>query len=129
MGIIMSVGVSVSNAVMLITNAEEIRQTNGGDARGAAREAAGLRLRPIVMTSVSMVVGMMPMAIGEGEGGDAISPLGRAVIGGLVFSTFAVLIILPMVFTWVQGNVPLVSPSLDPEDAESQHFIKGLNEG
>ena len=129
MGIIMSVGVSVSNAVMLITNAEEIRQTNGGNARSAAREAAGLRLRPIVMTSVSMVVGMMPMAIGEGEGGDAISPLGRAVIGGLVFSTFAVLIILPLVFTWVQGNVPLVSPSLDPEDEESTHFIKGLSEG
>jgi multidrug efflux pump subunit AcrB len=127
MGIIMSVGVSVANAVMLITNAEELRQQNG-DALKSAREAAGLRLRPIIMTSAAMVVGMLPMAIGEGEGGDAIAPLGRAVIGGLFASTFAVLLILPMVFTWVMGNVPVKSPSLDPEDEESEHFIKGLQE-
>jgi multidrug efflux pump subunit AcrB len=127
MGIIMSVGVSVANAVMLITNAEELRQHNG-DALKSAREAAGLRLRPIIMTSAAMVVGMLPMAIGEGEGGDAIAPLGRAVIGGLIASTFAVLLILPMVFTWVQGNVPLKSPSLDPEDEESEHYIRGLKE-
>lgn len=127
MGIIMSVGVSIANAVLLITNAEELRQNNG-NALQSAREAAGLRLRPIIMTSVAMVVGMMPMAIGEGEGGEAIAPLGRAVIGGLVFSTFAVLIILPMVFTWVQGSVPLTSPSLDPEDEESEHYIKGLKD-
>ncbi|MET1055769.1 MAG: efflux RND transporter permease subunit [Pedobacter sp.] len=127
MGIIMSVGVSVANAVMLITNAEELRQQNG-DALKSAREAAGLRLRPIIMTSAAMVVGMLPMAIGEGEGGDAIAPLGRAVIGGLIASTFAVLLILPMVFTWVMGSVPLKSPSLDPEDEESEHYIKGLEE-
>lgn len=126
MGIIMSVGVSVANAVMLITNAEELR-LNNGDAMKSAREAAALRLRPIIMTSAAMVVGMLPMAIGEGEGGDAIAPLGRAVIGGLIASTFAVLIILPMVFAWVQGNVPVKSPSLDPEDEESEHYIKGLN--
>jgi multidrug efflux pump subunit AcrB len=126
MGIIMSVGVSVANAVMLITNAEELRLGNG-DAMKSAREAAALRLRPIIMTSAAMVVGMLPMAIGEGEGGDAIAPLGRAVIGGLIASTFAVLIILPMVFAWVQGGVLVKSPSLDPEDEESEHYIKGLN--
>jgi len=125
MGIIMSVGVSIANAVLLITNAEELRKVNG-NALESAREAAGLRLRPIIMTSVAMVMGMLPMAIGEGEGGDAISPLGRAVIGGLIASTFAVLIILPMVFTWVQGKVSTVSISLDPEDEESTHYIKGL---
>jgi len=125
MGIIMSVGVSIANAVLLITNAEELRKVNG-NALESAREAAGLRLRPIIMTSVAMVMGMLPMAIGEGEGGDAISPLGRAVIGGLIASTFAVLIILPMVFTWVQGKVSTQSISLDPEDEESVHYIKGL---
>ena len=127
MGIIMSVGVSIANAVLLITNAEELRKNNG-NALESAREAAGLRLRPIIMTSVAMVMGMLPMAIGEGEGGDAISPLGRAVIGGLIASTFAVLIILPMVFTWVQGKVSTQSISLDPEDEESIHYIKGLSE-
>jgi multidrug efflux pump subunit AcrB len=125
MGIIMSVGVSIANAVLLITNAEELRQVNG-NALESAREAAGLRLRPIIMTSVAMVVGMLPMAIGEGEGGGAVSPLGRAVIGGLIASTFAVLIILPLVFAWLQGNVTIKSPSLDPEDEESTHYIHGL---
>lgn len=127
MGIIMSVGVSIANAVLLITNAEELRQHNG-DALKSAREAAGLRLRPIIMTSVAMVAGMLPMAIGEGEGGGAVSPLGRAVIGGLVASTFAVLIILPLVFAWVQGKVSTTSPSLDPEDEDSVHYIKGIQE-
>jgi multidrug efflux pump subunit AcrB len=125
MGIIMSVGVSIANAVLLITNAEELRQVNG-DALKSAREAAGLRLRPIIMTSVAMVMGMLPMAIGEGEGGDQVSPLGRAVIGGLIASTFAVLIILPLVFAWIQGKVTTDSVSLDPEDEESKHFIHGL---
>ncbi|WP_442587873.1 efflux RND transporter permease subunit [Pedobacter sp. AW31-3R] len=125
MGIIMSVGVSIANAVLLITNAEELRKVNG-NALESAREAAGLRLRPIIMTSVAMVVGMLPMAIGEGEGGGAVSPLGRAVIGGLIASTLAVLIILPLVFAWMQGNVSTDSVSLDPEDEESTHYIHGL---
>ncbi|WP_421940259.1 efflux RND transporter permease subunit [Pedobacter sp.] len=127
MGIIMSVGVSIANAVLLITNAEQLRKNNG-DALASAREAAALRLRPIIMTSVAMVMGMLPMAIGHGEGGDQVSPLGRAVIGGLVASTFAVLIILPLVFAWVQGKVSTTSISLDPEDEESTHYIKGLKE-
>jgi Cu/Ag efflux pump CusA len=80
------------------------------------------------MTSVAMVMGMLPMAIGHGEGGDQVSPLGRAVIGGLIASTFAVLIILPLVFAWVQGKVSTDSISLDPEDEESTHFINGLKE-
>ncbi|MDB5119637.1 MAG: acriflavin resistance protein [Sphingobacteriales bacterium] len=125
MGIIMSVGVSIANAVLLITNAEHLRKHNG-DALISAREAAALRIRPIIMTSVAMIAGMLPMAIGHGEGGDQVSPLGRAVIGGLIASTFAVLIILPLVFAWVQGKVGTQSISLDPEDKESIHYIKGL---
>ena len=103
MGIIMSVGVSIANAVLLITNAEQIRKVSG-NALEAAREAASLRLRPIIMTSVAMIMGMLPMAIGHGEGGDQVSPLGRAVIGGLVASTFVVLLVLPLVFAWLQGK-------------------------
>ena len=122
MGIIMSVGVSIANAVLLITNAEELRRHNG-DALLSAREAAALRLRPILMTSVAMIMGMMPMAIGHGEGGDQVAPLARAVIGGLFTSTFAVIIILPLVFAWVQQKTTTQSVSLDPEDKESRYFV------
>lgn len=123
MGIIMSIGVSLSNALLLVSNAEELRKSNGGDALAAAKEAAFLRLRPIIMTSLAMVAGMLPIAIGHGEGGDLIAPLGRAVIGGLVASTFAVLIFLPLVFAWVQGNSSTDSVSLDPEDEESKQYV------
>jgi multidrug efflux pump subunit AcrB len=122
MGMIMSVGVSIANSVLLITNAEELRKHNG-DALKSAREAATLRLRPILMTSVAMIVGMIPMASGLGEGGDQTSPLGRAVIGGLLASTFAALLILPLMFAWIQGNASTQSVSLDPEDKESKFFI------
>ena len=122
MGMIMSVGVSIANAVLLISNAETIRKSSN-DALGAAIEAAKLRIRPIVMTTLAMVAGMLPMAIGFGEGGDQVSPLGRAVIGGLIFSTFSVLIVLPLVFGWVQKKASIVSNSLHPEDEESIHFV------
>jgi multidrug efflux pump subunit AcrB len=121
MGIIMSVGVSIANAVLLITNAEQIRRRTG-DAVAAAREAVTLRLRPIIMTSVAMIAGMLPMAIGHGDGGEQVSPLGRAVIGGLLFSTMAVLIILPLIFSWIQGKAGVASVSLDPTDNESKHY-------
>ena len=125
MGIIMSVGVSISNSVLLITNAEQIRLHNK-DAILSARESAALRLRPILMTSVAMVAGMIPMATGLGEAGDQSAPLGRAVIGGLIASTFAALFILPLVFAWVQAKTSVASVSLDPEDKESIHYIPTL---
>ncbi|MBN9297652.1 MAG: efflux RND transporter permease subunit [Filimonas sp.] len=127
MGMIMSVGVSIANSVLLITNAEHLRKHNG-NAIASAKEAASLRLRPILMTSVAMVVGMIPMASGLGEGGDQAAPLGRAVIGGLIASTFAALFILPLVFSWVQGKTSTDSVSLDPEDKESKHYIPSLYE-
>ncbi|MCW5833466.1 MAG: efflux RND transporter permease subunit [Labilithrix sp.] len=128
MGIIMSVGVSIANAVLLVTNAEELRQKSG-DAVAAAREAASLRIRPIVMTSLAMIVGMIPMAIGHGEGGDQVSPLGRAVIGGLFASTFATLLVLPLAFAWVQGRSSTASVSLDPNDPESKYFAGAVRHG
>lgn len=122
MGMIMSVGVSISNAVLLIFNAEMLWKS-GQSALAAAKEAASLRLRPIIMTSVAMIVGMIPMASGLSESGDQTAPLGRAVIGGLLCSTFAVLLILPLVYAWAKGSTSRVSVSLDPEDKESQYYI------
>jgi multidrug efflux pump subunit AcrB len=127
MGMIMSVGVSISNSVLLVTNAEEIRLATGDSLR-AAHEAAGTRLRPILMTSVAMVAGMIPMASGLGEAGDQAAPLGRAVIGGLIASTFAALFILPMFFAWLQKKTTTESVSLDPADKESKHYISSLYE-
>ncbi|HEY4335631.1 MAG TPA: efflux RND transporter permease subunit, partial [Puia sp.] len=122
MGIIMSVGVSISNAVLLITNAEQLRRHNG-DALKSAREAAALRLRPIMMTALAMVVGMIPMASGLGEAGDQTSPLGRAVIGGLIASTFAALFILPLAFGWGMKKTGTESVSLEPEDEASRQYL------
>ena len=126
MGIIMSVGVSIANSVLLITNAEHLRMHNG-NAWESAKEAAALRLRPILMTTIAMVAGMIPMASGWGEGGDQASPLGRAVIGGLIASTFAALFILPMVFAWMQGKASTQSVSLDPEDKDSKFYLGAAN--
>ncbi len=127
MWVIMAVGVSIGNAVLLISNAETLR-LKSGNAVEAALEAARLRIRPIIMTTLAMSAGMLPMAIGFGEGGDQVSPLGRAVIGGLLASTFAVLILLPLVFAWVQNKTTIQSASLDPEDENSTHFINSNNQ-
>lgn len=125
MGIILSVGVSISNAVLIVTNAEQLRKQNG-DALKSAYEAASIRLRPIIMTSVAMIAGMLPMAIGHGESGEQVAPLGRAVIGGLIFSTFAVLVILPILFAWIQGSTTTQSVSLDPDDVGSKFYEQQL---
>ncbi|HLZ17694.1 MAG TPA: efflux RND transporter permease subunit, partial [Cyclobacteriaceae bacterium] len=124
MGIIMSVGVSVANAVLLVTNAEALRVKNG-DALQAARTAGALRLRPILMTSIAMVAGMVPMASGFSESGEQAAPLGRAVIGGLVASTFAALVILPVVFMVVQKSTATDSVSLNPDDRNSPYYDLG----
>lgn len=121
MGMIMSVGVSVANAILMITNAENLR-LEVKDARKAGIMAAGSRIRPILMTSIAMIAGMIPMASGLGEGGDQVAPLGQAVIGGLIASTLVSLLILPGVFTLVQRKASLVSVSLDPEDSESKYY-------
>ncbi len=121
MGIILAVGVSLANGVLLITNAEQLRKQNG-DAVKSAKEAVSLRLRPIIMTSIAMIAGMLPMAIGHGESGEQTAPLGRAVIGGLICSTFAVLVILPILFAWLQSKTSTQSVSLDPDDSESKFY-------
>lgn len=119
MGLIMSTGVSVANAILIVTNAEALRLSYR-DTFKAAAVAASVRLRPILMTSLAMIAGMIPMASGLGESGDQSAPLGRAVIGGLIASTAASLIIVPLVYGWLQQKASLVSPSLLPEDEVPQ---------
>jgi multidrug efflux pump subunit AcrB len=118
---IMSVGVSVANAILMITNAEHLR-LDIRNARSAGILAAGSRIRPILMTSLAMIAGMIPMASGMGEGGDQVAPLGQAVIGGLIASTLVSLLILPGVFILVQRKATYDSVSLDPEDAQSKFY-------
>jgi multidrug efflux pump subunit AcrB len=111
MGMIMSTGVSVANAILIVTNAETLR-LDYKDSTRAAITSASIRLRPILMTSLAMMAGMIPMASGMGEAGEQTAPLGRAVIGGLFASTLAALFILPQVFAWVQQKTTYDSPSL-----------------
>jgi multidrug efflux pump subunit AcrB len=118
MGTIMAIGVAVANAILLVTFAEQNRK-GGTDAKMAARNAAGERLRPVLMTSLAMITGMIPMALAIGRGSEEVAPLGRAVIGGLLAATLATLLVLPTVFGLVQRRVSLVSPSLDPDDPDS----------
>jgi multidrug efflux pump subunit AcrB len=120
MGAIMAIGVAVANAILLVTFAEKNRK-DGADAKTAARNAAGERLRPVLMTSLAMITGMIPMALAIGRGSEETAPLGRAVIGGLLFATAATLLVLPTVFGLMQNRASLVSPSLDPEDPDSPH--------
>jgi multidrug efflux pump subunit AcrB len=115
MGAVMSIGVSVANAVLLVTFARD-RWLAGDEQRDAAVSAARARLRPIVMTSLAMVVGMVPTAMALGEGAEQAAPLGRAVIGGLIASTLATLLVLPAIYSIVARKGPARVASLDPDD-------------
>ena len=117
MGIIMAVGVSVANAILIVTNAEALR-LEYKDPFKAATVAASIRLRPILMTSLAMIAGMIPMASGLGEAGDQSAPLGRAVIGGLAASTLAALFVVPLVYGWIQQKTSFESVSLLPENTQ-----------
>jgi len=114
MGIIMAVGVSVANSILIVTNAETLRPKYR-NASEAAKVSASVRLRPILMTSLAMIAGMVPMASGFGEAGDQTAPLGRAVIGGLIASTLAALFVVPMFYSLIQQKASFEDPSLLPE--------------
>ena len=122
MGSIMAVGVATANAILLVTFAERAR-VGGMNARDAGIEGARTRVRPILMTSCAMIAGMVPMALGLGEGGDQTAPLGRAVIGGLAAGTLTALFVLPAVFALVMGGAGRTSASLDPFDPASPHHV------
>lgn len=103
MGAIMSIGVATANSILLVTFANELRVT-GVPALKAAVTAGYTRLRPIIMTAFAMIIGMFPMALGLGEGGEQNAPLARAVIGGLSVATFATLFFVPLMFTLIHGR-------------------------
>jgi multidrug efflux pump subunit AcrB len=115
MGAIMAIGVAVANAILLVTFAERSRLA-GASPSEAAVEGARSRLRPILMTSLAMIAGMVPMALGLGDGGEQTAPLGRAVVGGLAVATLATLLVLPAIFSLVQGRAHRRSASLHPDD-------------
>jgi multidrug efflux pump subunit AcrB len=121
MGTIMCIGVSVSNSVMLVTFID-MEWRKGKLVPEAARAGAQDRLRPILMTACAMTIGMVPMALALEHGSELSAPLGRAVIGGLVVSTFATLFIVPSVFALLMGQRTARAPSLDPDDPASAHY-------
>jgi multidrug efflux pump subunit AcrB len=103
MGAIMSIGVATANSILLVTFANQKRES-GRTALQAAIDAGCTRLRPICMTAFAMIIGMLPMAFGFGEGGEQNAPLARAVIGGLSVATFATLFFVPLMFSIIHGK-------------------------
>jgi multidrug efflux pump subunit AcrB len=102
-GAIMCVGVATANSILMVSFARE-RMDEGMPAREAAVAAGHTRMRPVLMTALAMIIGMAPMAMGLGEGGEQNAPLGRAVIGGLLFATVATLFFVPTVFAMIHGT-------------------------
>ena len=101
-GAIMCMGVATANSILVVSFARD-RMDEGATALQAALDAGFTRFRPVLMTALAMIIGMMPMALGLGEGGEQNAPLGRAVIGGLVFATVATLVFVPVVFAAMHG--------------------------
>ncbi|HEY2911403.1 MAG TPA: efflux RND transporter permease subunit, partial [Gemmataceae bacterium] len=122
MGAIMAVGVATANAILLVVFAERARM-EGSAAGEAGAVGAKTRARPILMTSCAMIAGMIPMALGLGQGGDESAPLARAVIGGLAAATATTLLVLPAAFALVMDGAGSHSASLDPFDPASRHHV------
>jgi multidrug efflux pump subunit AcrB len=123
MGAIMAVGISVANSILLVSFAERARR-EPQDIETATRAGATGRVRAILMTATAMICGMIPLAIGIGEGGAQSAPLGRAVIGGLIFSTLTTLLVLPAFYALLQRRASVTSNSLNPEDPTSRYYVQ-----
>ena len=108
----MSIGVATANSILLVTFANE-RRNDGKSAMEAALEAGRTRMRPVVMTAAAMIIGMLPMSLGLGEGGEQNAPLGRAVIGGLLVATLTTLLFVPVVYSLLRrhGGAPSTESS------------------
>ncbi|HZS26171.1 MAG TPA: efflux RND transporter permease subunit [Candidatus Angelobacter sp.] len=117
-GSVMCMGVATANSILVISFARE-RMRDGLTAMDAALEAGYTRMRPVIMTALAMIIGMVPMALGLGEGGEQNAPLGRAVIGGLIFATVATLLFVPVVFSIIHGRRETKAARL----AETQHEV------
>jgi multidrug efflux pump subunit AcrB len=119
MGAIMCMGVATANSVLVVTFARQ-RVAEGMDPLRAAWEAGSTRLRPVLMTALAMIIGMLPMSLGLGEGGEQNAPLGRGVIGGLMIATFATLLFVPVIFSLLHRSKPTPSNSQPEETNPSQ---------
>jgi multidrug efflux pump subunit AcrB len=117
-GAIMCMGVATANSILVVSFAREQLEVLG-DATKAALEAGMVRFRPVLMTALAMIIGMTPMALGLGEGGEQNAPLGRAVIGGLIFATVATLFLVPTIFSFVHqhGRTKHTAQELELADA------------
>ncbi|HSY81809.1 MAG TPA: efflux RND transporter permease subunit, partial [Gemmatimonadaceae bacterium] len=128
MGTIMSLGVATSNSVLLITFADDARK-GGFDADGAAIEAGVTRLRPVIMTALAMIIGMVPLALSLTEGGEQNAPLGRAVIGGLLVASVYTLIVVPVIYATIRETEPLHEVVLPEATPIEQQFAVGATRG
>jgi multidrug efflux pump subunit AcrB len=125
MGAIMCVGVATANSILVVSFAKEQQLDEGRTAVAAAREAGFTRLRPVMMTALAMILGMLPMSLGLGDGGEQNAPLGRAVIGGLLVATFFTLFFVPVVYRLLKGEAK--RPELHPRlrEREDEHEMAG----
>jgi multidrug efflux pump subunit AcrB len=123
MGAIMSIGVATANSILLVSFANDERMA-GKDAMEAALSAGFTRIRPVIMTATAMIIGMLPMALGMGEGGEQNSPLGRAVIGGLLVATLSTLFFVPVMYTFLRKKTPL---DMDLQIEQEQHEQEGMD--
>jgi multidrug efflux pump subunit AcrB len=125
MGSIMSIGVATANSILLVVFANDQRNEGMGP-RGAALSAGFTRIRPVTMTALAMIIGMLPMALGFGEGGEQNAPLGRAVIGGLLFATVTTLFVVPLVYSLLRTKVP-VDHQKQIEEEEKQTVVNEMD--
>ena len=120
MGSIMSIGVATANSILLVTFANEQRH-EGKSAMEAALEAGATRFRPVIMTALAMILGMLPMSLGLGEGGEQNAPLGRAVIGGLCVATCTTLFFVPIMYTILRKKMPEILQDWSAEEIDFEH--------
>jgi multidrug efflux pump subunit AcrB len=120
MGSIMCIGVATANSILMVVFANDQRLA-GMDARAAALSAGHTRVRPVIMTATAMIIGMLPMALALGEGGEQNAPLGRAVIGGLILATITTLFVVPMVYSLLRTKPP-VDHEKELEREEQEHL-------
>jgi multidrug efflux pump subunit AcrB len=123
MGAIMAVGVATANSILMITFANDQRKERGANAHEAALAAGLTRLRPVLMTALAMIIGMLPMSLGLGEGGEQNAPLGRAVIGGLLMATFTTLFFVPVMYSVLRRKPP--QTKIEPELREPHELHDG----
>jgi multidrug efflux pump subunit AcrB len=130
MGAIMCIGVATSNSILMVTFANDQRRA-GADAQSAALAAGRTRLRPVLMTALAMIIGMLPMSLGLGEGGEQNAPLGRAVIGGLLVATAFTLVFVPVMYSLLRRQAPrfAIDDDLGGDETPSSPTANRLERG